>query len=521
MNVTSIDRRETFFSNAFLDAYLFGESLSDFFSYKPEIGSIEQAIAARKNYPEEQRKVLVDVLKEQYQQSGIQLNAENATSINIERLKENNTYTITTGQQIHVGLGPVYVLYKIWDTLAIADECRKLHPDSNFVPVFWMATEDHDFEEVQTIKIFGKEFTWENETGGAVGRLSSNGLTELFGKIRDEINLNEKLEAFISLCEKAYSQDNFANATRYIVHELFGEHGLVVVDADHPELKQCFTQVIEDELNGKNAAVLRNTTEELKSAGFEPQIHIRDVNLFHLSDGKRERLDLEKAQQLLGNKTDDADWAYQYSPNVALRPLYQEMLLPNLVYVGGPSEVKYWAQLKGLFDSYELAMPIVKSRTSAIKVNGKKVSDLGGDLSAAFLDEKELVERFSSDNEAEFSHLNKSNENVRNMLNSYNSDFNALFPGYTIDKRIVKLINSLETIDELSHKLIVSENSQNSAIKSIHKLQKGEFSQDLPQERVDHIISHLDLVQEPQNEKYSHFGFKNSQKINVFVMISV
>ncbi len=153
MNHTvTLDRRETFFTNPFLEDYYYSDKLDEFKSYS-SIADIESAIANKASFSTEKREVLVSVLKEQYAEFDLSKEGSELVAKNIDLLREQNTFTVATGQQIHIGLGPMYVLYKAFDAIAIAQELKDKYPNKNFVPVFWMATEDHDLEEIAQVNI--------------------------------------------------------------------------------------------------------------------------------------------------------------------------------------------------------------------------------------------------------------------------------------------------------------------------------------------------------------------------------
>jgi bacillithiol biosynthesis cysteine-adding enzyme BshC len=197
---------------------------------------------------------------------------------------------------------------------------------------------------------------------------------------------------------EAYTNSaTLAEATRKLADSLFGEFGLVTIDADRPALKQAFVPVLEKEIKEQvsNAAV-QATNAQLAAAGYKPQVYSRPINLFFITDeGKRERLEPDangadcvevtvrntarchNQEELLALARQHAE---QFSPNVVLRPVYQEILLPNLAYIGGGAEVAYWFQLKDVFAAFGVPYPIVLPRNSAeyiSRANAGKLKKLG------------------------------------------------------------------------------------------------------------------------------------------------
>src|SRR5699024_1121789 len=135
---------------------------------------------------------------------------------NIESLKQANTFTVTTGHQLNIFTGPLYFIYKIITVINTSKVLAKEYPDCRFVPVYWMASEDHDFEEINHFNLFGKTYRWETSQKGPVGRFS----TESIQAVLDD--LPEKVPLF----ENAYQEGKtLAAATRHYVHELFGAEG--------------------------------------------------------------------------------------------------------------------------------------------------------------------------------------------------------------------------------------------------------------------------------------------------------
>ncbi|SNS47397.1 bacillithiol biosynthesis cysteine-adding enzyme BshC [Ekhidna lutea] len=352
------------FSPFFIDYINKKEELAPFYNAFPTIENFENAIENRQ-FKDETRSVLVEVLKEQYQ--GLDINS--AVSQNIESLADSKTFTVTTGHQLNIFTGPLYFIYKIVTVINACKNLKQTYPDYNFVPVYWMASEDHDFEEINHFFFEGKKYEWETAQTGAVGHFDPSGLKEIA----------DKLPSGAEFFKDAYSHKTLADAARAYVNHLFGDRGLVVVDADHAKLKTLFSHVIEDDLF-KHAPekLVSKTSSSLNDLGYKTQVHARQVNFFYLDSGIRERI--EKTES--GFQVVDADITFsdseirkliqdypeRFSPNVILRPLYQETILPNLAYVGGPSEAVYWLQLKGVFDHFKTDFPLLMPRNFALVV---------------------------------------------------------------------------------------------------------------------------------------------------------
>lgn len=330
-------------------------------------------IDAKRSFPQEHRNSLVQVLLSQYGSL-----AQGKVLENIEKLQHNETFTVTTGQQIHVGLGPLYVLYKALTTIQLAEDIESRFPGVSVVPIFWMATEDHDFEEIRHVRIFNKTYTWDAVSGGPVGRLDTENIATLWDEIGADFPNEMGLQQWIQHFKKVYSEyQNLADATRALLHELFHEKGLVILDPDNVELKRIAIPLFrEDLLTNRFYDSLKQRTAKLKQQGLEVQIGARPGNLFLIDNGKRRRIEKRNSDfilaetnvsfsekeilEILQNETE------KFSPNVALRPLFQEMLLPNIAYIGGPGELIYWYQIQPLFDAIGITSPALIQRHSFI-----------------------------------------------------------------------------------------------------------------------------------------------------------
>ena len=432
MEILHIDRVKTFFQNSFIEDYYNTSKFDSLRSYNPRIEELGKAIEAKMSFSQTQRNVLAESLTQQYKDAQITI-GENLHH-NIGSLRESNTFTVTTGQQIHIGLGPMYVLYKALDVLAIAKQCKEAYPDYNFVPVFWMASEDHDLEEISEINLFGKKLIWKTNQIGPVGRMNPDGLVDFFEEIEKDFNLSEEQSSFIEICKKVYSNsENLSIAFRNLLHEYFKTTDLVILDADNKQLKESFVPVLEDELNQKNYESLEASTKEFESKGYKRQLVIRPCNLFDMSNGSR--LKITDGANLSAQEN-----AYSLSPNAALRPFYQEWILPNLVYVGGPSEVKYWMQLKGIFDNYKMPMPILHLRTSNMLIPKKQISKLDQkDIFSLFSSKEELAKQYDKETEILAANLNNKYLAIVNAIDGYSQVTSSKFNGFSLEGKIKKI----------------------------------------------------------------------------------
>ena len=342
----------------------------------------EQIEEKQQNYTPEFRAVLANVLEEQYNS----INTSALTQKNINRLRKNNTFTVTTGHQLNLFTGPLYFLYKIVSAINLAKQLKETYPDYNFVPVYWMATEDHDFEEINYFNFHNKKIKWPRESAGPVGRLSVDGLDAVLGAFSKELGMGNNAKWLKDLFEASYlKHTNLADATRYLANEIFGSHGLVIIDADNADLKKLFIPHVKEELLRQTShQKVAETASLLKD--YNIQVNPREINLFYIEDNLRERIILNDGTYTVNNTNRTFTEAKllaeldshpeKFSPNVIMRPLYQEVILPNLCYIGGGGELAYWIELKSFFDVSKVTFPMLLLRNSVLLATQKQAEKL-------------------------------------------------------------------------------------------------------------------------------------------------
>ncbi len=342
---------------------------------------MRELLLSRNNFPIEIRLGLIEVMTEQYQ--GVQ--EYQKVKGNIQSLGQSNTYTITTGQQIVTGLGPWMILYKIATTIQLCEKWKSLIPECHFVPIFWMATEDHDWLEIAQIQFGEHQFKWDASASGAVGRMSAQSTAVAI----EQWNLENTQHAFPEEILTFYKTSaTLAEAVRKIANHYFGEYGLVVLDADSATLKNLVPHIWEQDAVD---ARLYHTSTRLNTQKGE--IEIKECNLFSLSGGQRVRISNEEYPAIKNANVQDL------SPNVALRIVYQESILPNLIYVGGPSEQRYWAQVTPCIRDWEEPVARFVLRERGWMLSERMVEkwlEKGLDDASFLWDEKALKQYFLS-----------------------------------------------------------------------------------------------------------------------------
>ncbi len=406
MSITTIPYPETgYFSKLVCDYLAEKPELQSFYHRFPNLENFEKQFEEKNlSVRAQSRTILVNSLNKQYQ--GIKVSK--ATQNNIDSLSQENTFTITTGHQLNLFTGPLYFLYKIFSVINLSEKLNKKHSNQRFVPIYWMATEDHDFEEINYFNLFGAKVAWDRDSGGAVGELSTEGLEELLAVLQTSIGESTNAQKLSSLFSEAYLKHcNLADATRYLANELFAEYGLVILDGNDVDLKKQFIPFVEKELlENRSFTKVEATTQNLEKLGFKRQVNPREINLFYLTKGLRERIVEENGIFKINNtamvftKAEILEelqiFPERFSPNALLRPLFQEVILPNLCYIGGGGELAYWFQLKDYFESMEVTFPILLLRNSVLLVPNKlskKLEKLNESIDSLFLSTNDLEKK--------------------------------------------------------------------------------------------------------------------------------
>ena len=471
------------FSKIFLDYVRGDQKLASFYNQPPSLDGMIKHLKSR-SFEVVKRKILVETLKEQYSK----LIITDTVASNINLLAQENTFTITTGHQLNVYTGPLFFIYKIISAINTCIELKERHPKHNFIPIYWMASEDHDFEEIQSFFLGDKKFTWDTSQKGPVGRFSTENIKSEF--------LNSIPEK-VSLFEEAYLRNTkLADACRQYTNDLFGEFGLVVVDADHPRLKNTFRPVIEDDLiNNKANTAIGDTNKALGSIGYRTQAFARDINFFYLKTGLRSRVEckdstykvLETGQvfSLDELRKEIQKHPERFSPNVIMRPLYQESILPNIGYLGGPGELAYWLQLKKMFDHYKIDFPVLLPRNFVLVLNKniqRKIKSLGFDSSDFFKKEHDLKRKWVKANNQEdelHEELGKIQDAYQGLKEKASKTDPTLIPYLEAEmcraeKRIIHTKNKFMKARQRNNKI---------SMQQVNYVKQAFFPDGLPQER--------------------------------------
>lgn len=477
------------FSGLFLDYISQKDGLASFYNQFPTLENLN-SLASERSISKETRITLQKVVAQQY----ASLTNHPAVERNIHALEHTNVYTVTTGHQLNIFTGPLYFIYKIITTINLAEKLKAQYPDKYFVPVYWMASEDHDFEEISYFHLFGKKYQWETDQKGAVGRFRPASLNKVIAE------LPEPVELF----EKAYlDHTSLAKAVRYYCNELFGKYGLIVLDADNRDLKGMIRHIIADDIDRHSANQhAEATSAKLRDMGYSPQVFPREINFFYMSNGTRERIvkdgesymvlntDLVFTRAQLQEMIDNTPEVF--SPNVVLRPLYQEAILPNIAYIGGPAELAYWLQLKGIFDHFKVDFPALVPRNFALyisKAQQKKLENLHfaiNDLFKPLHKLKEIQLKAATENDLT---LTKETQELKELFDSITTKAEA------IDKTLTGFIGATyqrvaKEIDNIEKRLKkAEERNQETTMAQVEALKEKLFPGGSLQERHDNFLN--------------------------------
>ncbi len=478
-------------------AYAGGDDrLRPFFRHEVSLAQFREVIESRRSYPVN-REVLVSVLRSQY--AGLEPVIEVNEQISL--LERDNTFTVATAHQPCLFTGPLYYVYKIFSCINLADQLNLAYPEYRFVPVFVSGAEDHDFEEINKVHLFNKTLVWENEENGPAGGMSTSSLGPVLASL-EEVLGTSGAEIF-SLIEQAYTTHaTFGRATVHLLHALFGSYGLVVADMNAPELKRLFVPLMERELLEHPSRNLVEAAQAgLEAFGFGAQAHAREINLFYMRRQLRERIVLEEGLY----KVLDTDYTFtkdammeelrrypeRFSPNVVMRPLYQETVLPNLAYIGGGGEIAYWLERLEQFRYFGTPFPMLVRRNSVWWIDesgSKRMEKLGLQPEHLFEDTEALVKQYVAANTEHEISLSFEKEQLQALFSEILRKAAAV--DSTLEKAVLaEQAKQLNALEHLEAKMLRAEKQrQDTAVQQIRSLKEKYFPGNGLQERYDNFL---------------------------------
>lgn len=476
------------------------KELDEFYYFFPDKTGYKKAIEAVKKV-KYNRGILVEVLNEQ---SKLVKNTSAASVKNIQLILKENTFTVTTGHQLCLFTGPLYFIYKIFSVINLCEKLKSEFPETDFVPVYWMASEDHDFEEVNHFSVFGKKIEWGSAEKGAVGNFKTENLKEVKSKLQEILGSGTNSEFLLSLFENAYlKHSDLATATRFLVNELFGAYGLVIADGHSKKLKETFIPYFEKDIFENIPSVKVNSSiEKLQQLKYEHQVNPRKINCFYMEAGLRARIEkVGEAYQIVGTDKKFSKTELQQlvksnpekiSPNVVLRPCYQQFILPNLVYVGGPGELAYWLEYKGMFEALNLFFPVLTPRKSVTIIDNStfnKINKLGFKMENVFENEESLVKLYieKSNNSFNLEEYKKSIENLFKKIAEETGKIDKSLDG-AVEAEKQKNLNSIAALEQKTTRAIKAK--LDTEVNQIKSIKAKLFPNGIPQERVENFSTY-------------------------------
>lgn len=475
------------------------ESLKDFIGLPFSVNSIKKQIQLKQDsFKLENRKLLQSHFEVQYND----VTLSESIKKNIELISHENSFTITTGQQLTLFGGPAFFFYKIIHCISLTRKLKEIYPEHNFIPVFWLASEDHDKEEISETMIFNQTFHWENDLNGSTGFFPlDDNFEEIKSSISDLFKKNESSEIH-ELISK-FQGKSLAQGYINFLSEVFKEYGLLVIDASSKLLKKQLIPIIKSDITKFSTfSNVSETNNQLKKQGINPQAKIQRINFFKLSENKRSKIQFIENKYYVSNEEISKEALLnsietepeKFSPNVFLRPLYQELILPNLAYIGGPGELSYWLQLKNNFNYHNIPFPILINRLSLYLIDSSTQKKINT-LPFSFLDyinntSIDLKKKFISTTD-DFNELNW--ENTDNdtdlILSQFRQKYQKLAPEIesslesewkNIEKSIEKIKNKLQKHISTKH---------DNSLKQIENIKLKLTPNSIPQERYYHFFT--------------------------------
>ena len=479
MKRTYIDFKKTnMFSKKFYE-FISGHQEKNYYPSYENILRVSDQI----KFPDDKRKDLRNAILEQY--SEIELSEP--VKKNIESLIDDNTFTVTTGHQLNIFSGPLYIIYKIISTIKLSENLNAKYPNRNFIPVYWMASEDHDFEEIKSFFSNGKKYNWDIKTKGAVGNIDPRSLKQIIDLIPDSLDV----------FDRAYTSSvSLSDAVRKYMNSLFEAYGLVVIDPSSKVLKEKIHDLIADDIFHNTISKLEKSSEE------KSQVYVRKINFFYMNNGIRERIessnnkykvvgtDIEFTKSDL-RKLIDSNPEY-FSPNVITRCLYQQRIMPNVAYVGGPSEVLYWLAFRKFFERYNEVFPVIIPRDSVLIISSKFSSI----IKKYGLDKEDIFNGKNYMERKALGVLNDKDKNFSSEISMIKDQFELIAEKYklvdkTMSPHVLSNSKKIEKmLSQIEKRFFKSQKDRNTVLVSkINDLDNSAFPEGVPQERKENILT--------------------------------
>lgn len=486
-----------YFSEIILDYLKQADSLKPFYKHPVSVDGIRASLAARKRFPTN-RPVLVEALKEQYKN----IATSDRVREHIELLADENTFTVCTAHQPAIFTGSLYFIYKILHTIKLASFLSKEFPEHRFVPVFYMGSEDADLEELGKIYLNNEKLIWDTHQTGAVGRMKPEGLGTIIDRVEGELSVLPFGSELISLLKETYlGSPDIQTGTFRLLNALFASFGLIILIPDRAGLKQLMVSVFADDLFNHTPSSIVNPAIRDLSVHYKVQANPREINLFYLKDDLRGRIEKKGGKFIVhgsglsfeeaGLRNELTGHPERFSPNVILRGLFQETILPNIAFIGGGGETAYWLELRELFDHYKTPFPVLILRNSFLLIEDtwrEKLESAGLAVTDIFRSEEDLVNELVKSQSRQQLSLE---EEIREALGFY-ARIKEI--SGAVDPTLVQHVDALQTkaikpLEELEKKLLKSEKRKfEDQRRQVNAIKSALFPFDSLQERIDNFM---------------------------------
>jgi len=458
------------------------------------------------------REDLINIILGQYKD----FQPSKQTISNIEGLGTDNTIAVVTGQQLGIFGGPMYTIYKTITAIKLSSFLNDKFPDYNFVPVFWIEGDDHDFDEIKYFNIIDnqnnlKKISYddglkEEINRGSTAKIKLNkNFDDVFQQVNDTLRENDFKSDVMELLKNSYqSGQTLEYSFRSLMFQIFDEEGLIIFNPGDTKVKEILKPVFEKEIRDFRAHTdtLVTRSAELEEI-YHAQVKVKPVNLFISEKDGRYSLEPDGKIFKVKNKrisyTEDellqilTKSPERFSPNVLLRPICQDYLFPTGFYVAGPAEIAYFAQITPLYDYYAMEAPVIYPRASATileKNIGKVLEKYEISMNDIYIEEKLLTHRIMGE---------LSPYNLDKLFDDTKRDIDLTFDNLTeklfgIDNNLKDLSDKsrqrvYQTLEQLAGKARqAEERTHETALRQIEKARLSLFPEKVLQERKINFI---------------------------------
>lgn len=402
---------------------------------------------------------------------------------NLNLVEHEKTLCVVTGQQVGLFGGPLFTISKAFSVLSETARLRREYPQYNFVPLFWVADNDHDAEEAGTTNIYNRNYEpielkadFADKPVAVAKRLFGDEIQEMIDEIADTFSQNRYVEESVGLLNDIYQTGkNWSECFIEFLNLLLGEYGILIISAEMMRQEGHFAKLAWRELcsNGYSRQLIEKVNSELKSRKYHIQATASDVNLFFHKDDERISIstyEIDYYKQVFKNTPN------HFSPKVLMRPVMQDAFLPTALYVAGPGEMSYWMQTVDLYEYYGVVIPQIALRKSITFFDNRTIRflekhDMSHDI--FFLHQDEFMQKLSSyllDEDSESAFL-KSELKLKEIYDELSEI--AVTIDYNLSKSIaVAYMKSLEQIEHIRKRAI-----------SAQKKNREEFTERIMQTR--------------------------------------